>query len=94
MHESKADVGPGMYSTLCIVEADLSRLTGSLTPQFRPSNGQQYYVLNFDIVLSFGLTELTAQICWIEHVGCSSCKIAISMLISYMLTSRARRRGM
>jgi hypothetical protein len=59
-----------MYSTLCTVEADVSRLARSLTPQRRASDGRRYYVLNFDIVLSFGLTELTAQICWIEDVGC------------------------
>ena len=66
-----------MYSTLCIVEADLSRLSWSLMPQFRASNSQQYYVLYYDIVLSFGLTELTAQICWKEHVG--GCEVAISI---------------
>jgi hypothetical protein len=59
-----------MYSTLCIVEADVSRLAMSLSPRSRPSDGRQYYVLHFDVVLAFGLTELTAQICWIDNVSC------------------------
>lgn len=59
------DVDPSMYSTLCIVEADVSRLSSSLTP--RRKAGRRYYILNFDVVLSFGLTELKAQICWKER---------------------------
>jgi hypothetical protein len=70
LHCSEFDVRPAMYSTLCIVEADLSKLARSLLPKRRPGNGQYYYELNFDIVLSFGLTELTAQMCWIENVSC------------------------
>jgi hypothetical protein len=58
-----------MYSALCTIKADVSKLSRSLTPQRRASDGKPYYVFDFDIVLSFGLTELTAQICWREYVG-------------------------
>lgn len=52
-----------MFTELCTVEADTSRVPK--IPRQGP-NGD-YYVLDYDIVMSFGLTELKAQICWIEN---------------------------
>ncbi|EFI28063.1 hypothetical protein CC1G_14089 [Coprinopsis cinerea okayama7 len=51
------------FSTLCTIEADLSRLT------LRPlSNGQlKYYRLDYAIVLLFGATELKAMVAWTEN---------------------------
>lgn len=59
-----------MYSTLCHVEADTSALSAGLNAQPRRKNRQAYYKMEYDIILSFGLTELKAQICWKERVGC------------------------
>ena len=57
----------GNYSRLCKVMADLS--TMPLTPRKNPA-GETYYKAVYDIVLSFGLTELKAQIAWLdENVG-------------------------
>lgn len=67
--EASLNGGLGMYSKLCVVEADFSRLSNSITPRSRASDGQRYYVLKYEMVLSFGLTELTAQICWEEQVS-------------------------
>lgn len=65
-----------MYSTLCMIEADTSQISEVLRPRRAgiTSNGQprtrrqEYHSMEFDIVLSFGLTELKAQICWMEDV--------------------------
>jgi len=55
-----------LYSTLCYVEGDLSHV---------PKPGiysryidDHYYKIEFDIILSFGLTELKAFIAWKENV--------------------------
>lgn len=64
-----------MFSTLCSVEADTSQISKTLQP-IRSATVlegrrrlQVYYKIQFDIVLSFGLTELKAQIAWIEDVS-------------------------
>ncbi|KAG5718636.1 Heat shock 70 kDa protein 12B [Termitomyces sp. T112] len=57
-----------MYSTLCVVEADTSKLSQSLPPLFAGGDAPtMYYRMEYDIVLSFGLTELKAQIAWREN---------------------------
>ncbi|KAJ6493407.1 hypothetical protein C8R45DRAFT_186846 [Mycena sanguinolenta] len=59
------DFEPNLYHIVCKVEADTSRLTKYPTYQ-RGSPSSKFYELKFDIILSFGLTELKAQISWIE----------------------------
>jgi hypothetical protein len=53
-----------MFSTLCTVEADTSQV-----PRM-PRYGSQgvYYRIDFDVILSFGLTELKAQLSWTVNV--------------------------
>ncbi|KAF9465196.1 hypothetical protein BDZ94DRAFT_1307345 [Collybia nuda] len=58
------DVNPELYSTLCHVEADTTALSMTLTTQKKPNSRQIYYQLDYQVILSFGLTELKAQICW------------------------------
>jgi hypothetical protein len=53
------------FSTLCNVSADTSRVIKTM--QIGPG-GRPYYVQSYDIILLFGLTELKAQISWIENV--------------------------
>ena len=57
-----------MYSTLCHIKADTAELCASLEPQVGVTT---YYEMPFDIVLSLGLTELKAYVCWKEDVSAS-----------------------
>ena len=56
----------GMYSTLCTIEVDLSKLGHSLGPH-RGKDGRVYYKASFEVALLFGLTELKAQLCWKDN---------------------------
>lgn len=60
-----ADSEPAMFSNLCTVHADTSRVSRTLSPR-RGFAGMQFYRQQFSIVLKFGLTELEAQISWVE----------------------------
>ncbi|RDB20646.1 Heat shock protein 12A [Hypsizygus marmoreus] len=62
------DIDTDMYSTLCFISADTSNLSKTLSPRFARENGtlHTYFKIDFDIILLFGLTELKAQIGWIE----------------------------
>ena len=57
------------FSTLCTIYADTSRVAK------QKSFGTKgfYYTQNFDIVLSCGLTEMKAQISWMENVRGQVC---------------------
>ncbi len=55
-----------MYSLLCHVHADLSRVPK--LPRASTFGKSKYYAANFEVVLSLGLTELKAHICWQENV--------------------------
>ncbi|EIM82800.1 uncharacterized protein STEHIDRAFT_160426 [Stereum hirsutum FP-91666 SS1] len=57
------DIEPNKFSALCTISADLSRV-----PKVRRRSrlGTPYYCLEYEVVLSFGLTELKAHISWME----------------------------
>lgn len=57
----------GMFSVLCTVTANTSRMTKGLKPLL-DKQGNVYFRQYYDIVLLFGLTELKAQISWTENV--------------------------
>lgn len=59
------DSEPGMFSTLCNVHADTSKVARTISPR-RGYAGLQFYRQEFSIVLMFGLTELQAQLSWKE----------------------------
>ncbi|KAG2153166.1 hypothetical protein DEU56DRAFT_868614 [Suillus clintonianus] len=59
------DSEPGMFSTLCNVHADTSKVARTISPR-RGYAGLQFYRQEFSIVLMFGLTELQAQLAWKE----------------------------
>jgi hypothetical protein len=61
----------GMFSTLCHVHADTSKVTSTMSPR-RGYAGLQFYRQQFSIILIFGLTELQAQLCWEEDVSAFS----------------------
>ena len=56
------------FADLCEVSADMTKLKGSIQPK-KNYLGANYYTLNFDVVLLFGLTELKAQIAWKQNVS-------------------------
>ncbi|KAK2462920.1 hypothetical protein APHAL10511_005118 [Amanita phalloides] len=67
------DVDADCYYKLCTVEADTTKLSHLLQPQ-RSVTGKKknrlittYFELRYDIVLSLGMTELKAEIAWIEN---------------------------
>ena len=69
-----------MFSTLCYVAADISHIK---TPH-RIGPHKVYYTANFDVIFSFGLTELKAFIAWEENVrkilvieSCTANKISL-----------------
>ena len=55
-----------MYSPLCVVKADTTELCKSLRPQ---AGAATFYMIDFEVVLALGLTELKAHICWEEDVS-------------------------
>lgn len=54
-----------MFSTLCTVHADTSLVRKAK----RKGKNGTYYKLDYKVVLLCGLTELKAQISWIENVS-------------------------
>jgi len=59
------------FSTLCIVQADLSPLAGSA--QSKPGkSGKTYWTIVFSVEIHFGLTEFKARIKWVDSVSPSS----------------------
>ncbi|EGN92781.1 hypothetical protein SERLA73DRAFT_116909 [Serpula lacrymans var. lacrymans S7.3] len=62
------DTEPAMFSTLCTVRADTSKVSKNLSPQ-KGFAGLQFYRQEFSIILMFGLTELKAQISWVADVS-------------------------
>ncbi|PFH47026.1 hypothetical protein AMATHDRAFT_153146 [Amanita thiersii Skay4041] len=62
------DKAPDLFTHLCHVSADVSNLIRSLKP-IVSAHGKTYYLLNFSIVLLFGLTELDAEVAWTEDVS-------------------------
>lgn len=54
------------YSTLCVVRADLSLLSGSAEPK-QGKNGKTYWTIVFSVEIHFGLTEFKARIKWNDN---------------------------
>lgn len=55
------------FSTLCVVQADLSLLSGSAEPKVS-SKGKKYWTIVFSVEIHFGLTEFKARIKWMDNV--------------------------
>lgn len=56
-----------MYSASCVVKADTSQIA-RLPTAMRFINRRRYYEIDYFVVLQFGLTELKAQIAWMQDV--------------------------
>jgi len=59
------DVDTDNYSTLCSIEADLSRAPVLTRPKV--TGAGSFYLVKCDIILLFGMTELQAQLAWTEN---------------------------
>lgn len=55
------------YKYLCTINASDPGLQIRLSRQ-KNRNGRTFYKLKFDVVISFSLTEMKAQIAWRENV--------------------------
>ncbi|KAA1467660.1 hypothetical protein DENSPDRAFT_770034 [Dentipellis sp. KUC8613] len=55
------------FSTLCVVQADLSPLSGSAQPK-QGRGGKTYWTIVFSVEIHFGLTEFRARIKWVDNV--------------------------
>jgi len=58
------------FTQNCQIFADTSVAAAALLPKKSPE-GKTYYCIDFDVILLFGLTELKAQISWLENVRTS-----------------------
>ncbi|KAL4068705.1 hypothetical protein V8B97DRAFT_1918465 [Scleroderma yunnanense] len=56
-----------MYEGLCTIRADASKLANGMRSHQLPGGAGVYYSIMFYVVLLFGLTELRAQISWVEN---------------------------
>jgi len=50
-----------------MVRGNMTDLLKNLQPN-HSATGKKYYMLEFEVILSFGLTELKAQLCWKDPV--------------------------
>jgi hypothetical protein len=58
------------FSTLCYVRFDLSEAAKTLTPKRKVLGPMGlFYTLTFDVVISFGSTEFSAQVAWKVNVS-------------------------
>ncbi|KAF7970807.1 hypothetical protein HWV62_22812 [Athelia sp. TMB] len=55
-----------MFATLCTIKGDTSMMSRALKARKSPE-GVLFYQLDFSVVLLFGLTELKAQLAWVEN---------------------------
>jgi len=54
------------FSTLCVVQADLSLLNASAEPKMG-RGGKKYWTIVFSVEIHFGLTEFKARIKWMDN---------------------------
>ena len=89
-----------LFSELCIVQVDLSHLWNTPNVHTLPkfSGLGVYYIVNYDVVMLFGGTEIKAQLCWKENVRLIENSLICvgtdrDLSISFY-TFRVSRRGM
>ena len=76
----------------CRIVAHTSVAAAALLPRTSPE-GELYYRFEYDVILLFGLTELQAQISWLENVRISSFCTA-STSTNSLKTYRVSKKGM
>ena len=65
------------YVRLCTIEAELTSIP--IRTRQNPS-GKQFYDIDYDILLFFGLTELNAQIAWKNSEVGDICSKVLNLL--------------
>ncbi|KAJ7063914.1 hypothetical protein C8F01DRAFT_1129822 [Mycena amicta] len=85
------DDDPHNYSTLCTVSADTSGIAKTLKPRLN-RQGTTFYTLKFSVVLSFGLTELKAEIAWTDEKVCRSLRTCRG-IISHIFAGAGEKVG-
>jgi len=76
-----------LYSTLCYIEGDLSQV-----PKPRQYSGHLrdfYHTVQFDVILSLGLTEFKAFIAWTENVR--SVLLSFPTIMNVVFTNTGQR---
>ncbi|KAI6046250.1 hypothetical protein EDC04DRAFT_1677424 [Pisolithus marmoratus] len=64
------DSEEGLYTHMCTIRADTSKLAPSMQSH-QLGGGVVYYSIMIEVIILFGLTELRAQISWRENVSLS-----------------------
>jgi len=65
---ANGDFSKDRFADLCEITADMTKLKSSMQPK-KNHFGAKYYILEYDVVLLFGLTELKAQMAWKHNVS-------------------------
>lgn len=52
------------YTELCAIQVDISQIPAIKSA--RISGGGVYFTLNYEVIMTFGLTELKAQVAWLD----------------------------
>lgn len=71
------------FTTLCIVQADLSPLAGSAQPKPGRS-GKTYWTIVFSVEIHFGLTEFKSRIKWVDSVSTHSQLFYMPLIVRWM----------
>ena len=53
------------YTLLCTIQVDVSEIPAVRSAKINGSG--VYFVLNYEVILIFGLTELKAQVAWLDR---------------------------
>ena len=77
--ETSTDSQVEYFATLCTIVADTSRVRRY---RHMGSNGP-FYRQEFKVVLSCGLTEMKAQISWMENVSACDCQMSRSLTFMF-----------
>ncbi len=66
-----AEAGKPEYGIECVCEitADLSNLRSALVEKVSREHGGKYWLLDYNVVIEFGDTELHAYLEWTENVS-------------------------
>ncbi|KAF8883236.1 hypothetical protein BD779DRAFT_1444010 [Infundibulicybe gibba] len=87
------DTDSDNYSIFCMVIANIPKTCAVVRKT--PGYGKKYYSTSYDVILTFGKTELQAQVAWQENVCTQHLPpYQVCHLIAMALSTRVKRRGM
>ncbi|KJA20616.1 hypothetical protein HYPSUDRAFT_42920 [Hypholoma sublateritium FD-334 SS-4] len=59
------DIDPHNYTEICTIQVDLSQIPAIKTAKINGSG--MYFAVNYEVIIIFGLTELKAQVAWLDR---------------------------